>query len=81
MSTQDASSTVTLALTQARWTGDKESMIAKHEQLTRDAAAQGADIICFQELFNGLHNQAFCTVHRLSKARRAIPFPAVHPPI
>ena len=53
MSTQDASSTVTLALTQARWTGDKESMIAKHEQLTRDAAAQGADIICFQELFNG----------------------------
>lgn len=29
------------ALTQATWTGDKESMIAKHEQFVRDAAAQG----------------------------------------
>lgn len=45
--------TVTLALTQVRWTGDKESMTAKHEQLARDAAAKGANIICFQELFNG----------------------------
>lgn len=44
---------VTVALTQCKWTGDKESMIAKHEQLTRDAAAQGAQVICYQELFYG----------------------------
>ncbi|WP_347307454.1 nitrilase-related carbon-nitrogen hydrolase [Corynebacterium sp. SA-MJD20WY100] len=46
-------SNVTIALTQTTWTGDKESMIAKHEQLTRDAAAQGAQVICYQELFYG----------------------------
>ena len=44
---------VRAALTQTTWTGDKESMIAKHEQFVRDAAAQGAQIICFQELFYG----------------------------
>lgn len=44
---------VRTALTQATWTGDKESMLAKHEQFTRDAAAQGAKIICYQELFYG----------------------------
>ena len=27
------------AITQTTWTGDKESMIAKHEQFARDAAA------------------------------------------
>ncbi|HLY35058.1 MAG TPA: nitrilase-related carbon-nitrogen hydrolase [Jatrophihabitantaceae bacterium] len=44
---------VRAAITQATWTGDKESMIAKHEQFARDAAADGAQIICFQELFYG----------------------------
>ena len=44
---------VRAALTQTTWTGDKESMIAKHEKFARDAAAQGAQIICFQELFYG----------------------------
>jgi beta-ureidopropionase len=44
---------VRVAITQTTWTGDKESMIAKHEQFARDAAAQGAKIICFQELFYG----------------------------
>jgi N-carbamoylputrescine amidase len=46
-------STIRAAITQTTWTGDKESMIAKHEQFARDAAAQGAQIICFQELFYG----------------------------
>ena len=46
-------SVVRAAITQTTWTGDKESMIAKHEQFARDAAAQGAGIICFQELFYG----------------------------
>jgi len=44
---------VTVAITQTTWTGDKESMLDKHEQFARDAAAQGADVICFQELFYG----------------------------
>ncbi len=34
-------------------TGDKESMIEKHEELTRKAAKEGAEIICYQELFYG----------------------------
>ncbi|SMY11969.1 nitrilase-related carbon-nitrogen hydrolase [Brevibacterium jeotgali] len=44
---------VRVAVTQTTWTGDKESMLDKHEQFTRDAAAQGAEVICFQELFYG----------------------------
>ena len=44
---------VRVAVTQTTWTGDKESMLDKHEQFTRDAAAQGAEAICFQELFYG----------------------------
>src|SRR6478752_5794698 len=44
---------VRAAVTQVEWTGDKESMIAKHEELARKAAAQGAQVICFQELFYG----------------------------
>jgi beta-ureidopropionase len=41
------------AITQVAWTGDKESMIKRHEQLARDAALAGAQIIGFQELFYG----------------------------
>ena len=44
---------VRAAITQVAWTGDKESMIDRHEQLAREAAAQGAQIIGFQELFYG----------------------------
>ncbi len=44
---------VRAAITQVEWTGDKESMIAKHEELARTAAADGAQIIGFQELFYG----------------------------
>jgi N-carbamoylputrescine amidase len=44
---------VRVALTQATWTGDRESMTALHEGFTREAAAQGAQVICFQELFYG----------------------------
>lgn len=45
--------TVRVAATQAKWTGDKESMIQKHEEFVRQAAAEGAQVICFQELFYG----------------------------
>ena len=47
------------ALVQASWTGDKESMIQAHEVYAREAAAQGAQVICFQELFYGPY---FCQV-------------------
>ena len=47
------------ALVQAAWTGDKESMIDLHEDYARKAAAQGAKVICFQELFYGPY---FCQV-------------------
>lgn len=43
---------VRAALVQATWTGDTESMIAKHEEHAREAARQGAKIIGFQEVFN-----------------------------
>src|SRR3954470_3076418 len=45
--------TVRAAITQVEWTGDKESMIVRHEELTREAAGRGVQIICYQELFYG----------------------------
>ncbi|XVU22366.1 nitrilase-related carbon-nitrogen hydrolase [Actinoplanes sp. CA-054009] len=53
------SDVVRAALVQTNWTGDKESMIKAHEDYARDAAAQGAKVICFQELFYGPY---FCQV-------------------
>ena len=50
---------VRAALVQTRWTGDQESMIALHERYAREAAAQGAGIIGFQEVFNSPY---FCQV-------------------
>lgn len=44
---------VRVGLTQVRWTGDQESMIAKHEELVRQAAQQRVQVVCFQELFHG----------------------------
>ena len=44
---------VRAAITQVAWTGDKESMIEKHEGLARAAAGSGAQIIGFQELCYG----------------------------
>jgi N-carbamoylputrescine amidase len=50
---------VRAALVQAVWTGDKESMIKHHEEQARLAAVEGAQVICFQELFYGPY---FCQV-------------------
>ena len=47
------------ALLQATWTGDKESMIQKHEGYAHDAAKAGAQVMLFQELFYGPY---FCQV-------------------
>jgi len=52
-------SSVRAALVQTAWTGDTESMIAAHEDFSRQAAADGAQVICFQELFYGPY---FCQV-------------------
>ena len=53
------SRTVKAALLQTDWSGDQESMIDKHEEAAREASAQGAEVICFQELFYGPY---FCQV-------------------
>ena len=53
------SRTVKAALLQTDWTGDQESMTDKHEEAAREASAQGAEVICFQELFYGPY---FCQV-------------------
>lgn len=41
------------AVTQTEWTGDRESMLAKHEEFVRRAAAQHVQVLGFQELFSG----------------------------
>ena len=51
--------TVKAALLQTDWAGTKEAMTDKHEEAAREAAAQGAQVICFQELFYGPY---FCQV-------------------
>lgn len=44
---------VRAAITQTTWTGDKASMLDKHEGFVRSAVADGAQVVCFQELFYG----------------------------
>src|ERR1017187_2547745 len=50
---------VRAALVQTKWTGDKASMIEANVALARQAAGQGAQVLCFQELFYG---PDFCQV-------------------
>ena len=50
---------VRAALLQTDWAGHKEAMIDKHEEAAREAAADGAQVMCFQELFYGPY---FCQV-------------------
>lgn len=54
-----ADETVRAAIVQTSWTGDRESMIHAHIEYARQAAAQGAQIIGFQEVFDGPY---FCQV-------------------
>lgn len=53
------SETLRAALVQAAWTGDYESMLATNTGYARQAANEGAKILCFQEIFTGPY---FCTV-------------------
>ncbi|TDC08211.1 acyltransferase [Streptomyces sp. 8K308] len=63
---------VRAALVQASWTGDTESMIAKHEEHAREAARRGAGIMGFQEVFNAPY---FCQVQEREHYRWAEPVP------
>jgi N-carbamoylputrescine amidase len=53
------SQVIRAAIVQTAWTGDKESMIELHEKHMADAAEQGVEVLCFQELFYGPY---FCQV-------------------
>ena len=64
--------TVRAAIIQAEWTGDKESMLTKHVDMARDAANQGAQVLCFQELFYGPY---FCQVQENEHFDYAEPIP------
>jgi beta-ureidopropionase len=68
--------TVRAALVQTTWTGDKESMIKAHEEYAREAAGQGAKVVCFQELFYGPY---FCQVQdaKFYEYAEAVPGPTV----
>jgi beta-ureidopropionase len=50
---------VRAGLVQQKWTGDKESMIKNAIRLIGEAASQGAQVVCLQELFYGPY---FCQV-------------------
>ena len=67
---------VRAALVQTSWTGDKESMIKAHEEYARQAAAAGARVICFQELFYGPY---FCQLQdpKFYEYAEAVPGPTV----
>ncbi len=53
------SNSIKAAIVQLKWTGDVDSMTEEHVKAARDAAAEGAQVMCFQELFNGPY---FCQV-------------------
>ena len=63
---------VRAAIVQTEWTGDKETMIKKHEDYARQAAEQGAQVMCFQELFD---NAYFCQVQEEVHMDSAEPVP------
>jgi N-carbamoylputrescine amidase len=52
-------STIRAALVQSEWTGEKESMVEKNIEYARSAASQGAQVLCFQEIFSSSY---FCNV-------------------
>ena len=63
---------VRAAIVQTEWTGDKESMLAKNIDYARQAAADGAQVMCFQELF---YSPYFCSVQETEHFDYAEPIP------
>ena len=43
---------VKVGLIQAKWEGDEEAMIQKHERMIDEAADRSVQILCLQELFH-----------------------------
>ncbi|HEU4946554.1 MAG TPA: nitrilase-related carbon-nitrogen hydrolase [Kribbella sp.] len=64
------------ALVQTSWTGDQESMTKAHEEYARQAAAAGAKVLCFQELFYGPY---FCQLQdpKFYEYAESVPGPTV----
>ena len=60
------------ALIQAAWTGDQESMIANQEDMARKAASDGAQVLCFQEIFSTPY---FCAIQDSDFFHYAEPIP------
>ena len=63
---------VRAAIVQTEWTGDQASMIDKSDEYARQAAADGAQVMCFQELFYGPY---FCQVQENEYFDYAEPIP------
>jgi N-carbamoylputrescine amidase len=63
---------VRAAIVQTEWTGDKDTMIKKNADYAREAAKQGAKVMCFQELFYGPY---FCQVQDNEHFDYAEPIP------
>src|SRR5258708_6591760 len=72
VSNSGTSRVVRAALVQTKWTGDSASMIDLHERYAREAAAMGARVIGFQEVFNAPY---FCQVQDDEHYRWAEPVP------
>ncbi len=66
------SNTVRAAIVQAEWTGDGASMVDKHVAYAEQAAGQGAQVMCFQEIFNTPY---FCQVQENEHFDTAEPIP------
>ena len=62
MTSTGSTDVVRAALLQTDWPGSKEAMIDKHEAAVHEAAKQGAQVMCFQELFYGPY---FCQVQEV----------------
>jgi N-carbamoylputrescine amidase len=60
------------ALVQAAWTGEYETMLDTNIQYARQAADDGASVLCFQEIFTGPY---FCNVQDPSFYDLAEPIP------
>ncbi len=63
---------VRAALVQAAWAGDKDTMVKNAVRSVGQAASQGADVVCLQELFYGPY---FCQVQDASWYEWAEPVP------
>ncbi|MGA7269674.1 MAG: nitrilase-related carbon-nitrogen hydrolase [Acidimicrobiia bacterium] len=63
---------VRAAILQTEWTGDTPSMVDKHVKYAEQAADDGAQILCFQEIFNTPY---FCQVQDNEHFDSAEPIP------